>query len=131
MKKTNKVLGVLTAVAVVIGFAVQAGAFCVHNYADTKMNFVETTGGSTFGRFASTVDPGQSACCNWADSGCNTSGNKTASLTFQVQWNYDLTSGGWLRTACSGVTIPACSDLDVTGTSGNYQCVAHGTETCN
>ncbi len=120
--KKRKILGLLAVVIILFAFAGQAGAFCVHNYSDTAAWFVEVSGGD----FNKTLRPNESACCHWSNEGCNP-GDKYSPLGFSVSIT---TGGGGGFYVCDNVKIPACSDLDLTGSGGNYRCVAHGTETC-
>ena len=128
MKKITKGLGVLTTTILMLAFTGQAGAFCVHNKSDITMTFNQSSGGKTFKSYAGRLDPGGDGCCHWSNTDCNSSGNKDASLGFDV----GHMGAAYITTyVCKGVKIPACSDLDVTGSKGNYQCVTHGMETCN
>jgi hypothetical protein len=127
MKKMMKWSGVFTAAVLLFAFTGEAGAFCVHNYSDKTAQFVQSSGGKAFREFKATLTPGQDSCCHWSNTDCNKDGGKMDTLGFDV--GYEMASTFYK--ICFGVKIPACSDLDVTGSNGNYRCVAHGMETCN
>jgi len=125
MKRMTKVFGFVTAAAILFAFAGEAGAFCVHNKSSCKMLVDQSSGGSFWRRFKAHLAPGEDACCNWANTDCNKSGEKFHEVKFNV-------SVGGEAIVCPDVVIPACSDMDITGTDcGNIKCVAHGRETCN
>ena len=124
----NKTIYILTAAVLLFAFAGRAGAFCVHNYSDKTAIFIQVSGGKTFREFKATVTPGQDSCCHWSNTDCNKDGGKMDTLGFDV--GYEI-GAGTFWSICRAVKIPACSDLDVTGSNGKYQCVAHGMETCN
>lgn len=129
MKKMVEGLSVLTAVVVVwLAFAGQAGAYCIHNKSDVKIHVTQMENVSFWKPFYADINPGEQACCHWSTKDCNKSGGKTDSVSFNVDYFIDRDT---LHRVCEYVKIPACSDLDITGTNGNYRCVAHGTETCN
>jgi len=125
MKKTTINMGFLTALAVLI-FAGQTFAFCVHNKtSDARFNVYQSSGGSFWRYFKATLAPGENGCCHWSNTDCNKDGGKGDTVGFEVIiWGSE-------NYICKGATIPACSDLDITGSNGNYQCIAHGMETCN
>ena len=130
MKKMTKGLGLLTVVVLLFAFTGQADAFCVYNRSDKTMTFDQTSGGKVFSDFRATVDPGQKSCCHWSEKDCNKSGGKTDMVGFNVYYRQapDPLPPTYV---CEGVTIPACSALEVTGSYGNYKCVTHGMEICN
>jgi len=123
----NKAAYILMTAVLLFAFAGQAGAFCVHNKSDRTAQFIQVSGGKTFREFKATVTPGQDSCCNWSNTDCNKDGGKMDTLGFDV--GYEMGETFW--SICRAVKIPACSDLDVTGSNGTYRCVAHGMETCN
>jgi len=130
MKKITKGLGVLTTTILMLAFTGQAGAFCVHNKSDRTMIFEQSSGGKTAKSYSGRLNLGEDGCCHWSNTDCNKSGDKDASLGFNVGY-YGMGGAVIPSYVCKGEKIPACSDLDVTGSNGNYQCVAHGMETCN
>ncbi len=126
MKKMAKRLGVLTTAALLLAFAGQTYAFCVHNNSDGKINANQTSMNSSswgFKRFSATLGPGDSACCNWQNTDCNKSGDPTAGVSFNI---YPYGEG---QMVCGNFEIPANGDLSVCGSGGNYRCVS-GTS-CN
>lgn len=123
MNKMVSSSAVLTAAVLIFVFTGQALAFCVHNKSDKPMDFSQTSGNKTFRGFSATLNPGQDSCCHWSNKDCNKDGGKSDTVGFSVMY-----SDAFL---CKNVKIPACSDLDVTGSNGNYRCIPHGMETCN
>jgi len=127
----RKISGILTAAVLLLALTGQSSAFCVHNKSDKNMNVNEVSGGSYSKHFSkSPLYSGQDACCHWSNTDCNKSGGKTDPVSFSVYIDAPGTIAGGSR-ICEDATIPACSDLDITGSNGNYNCVTHGTETCN
>jgi hypothetical protein len=125
MKTMMKWSGVFLVVVMLFVFAGEVGAFCVHNKSSCQIHVDQSWGGSFWRRFAVDLAPGEDACCNWANTDCNQSGEKF----HEVKFNVRHTSESFV---CTDVVIPACSDMDITGTDcGNIKCVAHGRETCN
>ena len=127
MNNMRKSLCVLTAVAAVLAFAGQSAAFCVHNYTDRDMAFSQSSGEVLGKGYRNTLSPGETGCCNWGNKDCNKKGHKDSAVGFTVSHGTYPTG----RDVCINKKIPACSDLDVTGSKGIYQCVPHGMETCN
>jgi hypothetical protein len=124
MKKMMKWSGVFTAAVLLFAFAGEAGAFCVHNKSSLKIGVDQSSGGSFWTPFSVDLDPGKDRCCHWSNTDCNKSGEKFHEVKFNVKVGYNY--------VCSDVAIPACSDMDITGTeSWNIKCVAYGRETCN
>ena len=127
MKNVIKSLCVLTAAAAVLAFAGQSVAFCVHNYTDVDMSFVQESG-DKFGRgYSKIINPGGSGCCNWQNTDCNKEGHKDSMVGITAQYGSYPTG----RVVCLNKKIPACSDLDVIIKDDKYECVAHGMDTCN
>ena len=124
MKRMTKVFGFVTAAVILFAFAGEAGAFCVHNKSSRQIRVDQVSGGSFWKPFAVDLAPGEDACCNWANTDCNKSGEKFHEVKFNVRAAYMY--------VCTDVAIPACSDMDITGTEYHtYKCIAHGAETCN
>jgi len=116
--------GIFTPLLLLFAFTGEAGAFCVHNRSNFTMSVVQSSGGGFWGRFEVELAPGKDACCHWSNTDCNKSGEKFHEVKFNVSAAYMY--------VCTDVAIPACSDMDITGTEYHtYKCIAHGRETCN
>lgn len=124
--KTMKWSGVFLVVALLFVFAGEGWAFCVHNKSDRPMRVAENIGAKAFKEFKADLSPGQDACCHWSNKDCNKDGGKGDTVGFSVYYNFNEPT-----TVCKDVKIPACSDLDIVGSNGNYRCIPHGLETCN
>ncbi len=107
---------------------IKLNAYCIHNNTDITIKVEQTTGGKGWPyRFSKNLDPGESACCNWKNSDCNTGGHRDSLVGFDVSY---LSSGGnndaGFTYICNDFKIKAGGDLVVKGKNGNYKCIGLG-----
>ncbi len=108
------------------GISSWADAFCVYNFSDIDMKFLEIKGGSAFGRFDEDVEPGAHKCCNWKNKSCNNQGKRDSNLIFKVGSILNNGFGGTTlgKVYCDNVNIKAGGWLVIKGKNGHYYCEA-------
>ena len=78
----TRIFGFFVALAMVSLAPNFAHAFCVYNKTDVAQEVDQSTGGKSMRMFSKNIAPGDSNCCNWHDSSCNSNGKRDSQLTF-------------------------------------------------
>lgn len=74
------------AVLVMFGLPAPAEAFCLYNYTDRGIRFIQQANIIKLWKaFDKTVASKGNACCNWQNRDCNPGGKKTSTVEFMAQ----------------------------------------------
>ncbi len=101
--------------------------FCIYNRTDiATIDADQISGGGWFTSFWQKIDKGDKKCCGWNDHGCNTEGKRDSIVEFIISSpNKKVTiPGGKKSNRICKKSIKAYQDIIVTGSNGNYQCIA-------
>ncbi len=97
--------------------AAPASAFCVYNDSDMRLTVQQVTGCLQFECFQKAIKPGEKACCNWKNKGCNNQGQRDSELKFNVLFLETL--------YCQEVKVKAGGWLVIKGADKKITCTAH------